>query len=244
MFTTTNHKGFLKKNTVWFAKSLNCINALGLYEYFYCQETDNCWGFVKQDNYTKLIELTKSSDEILNQFNKTTQYQIRLAIRQGAGFEIESDPNVFINFYNGFAESNNLFLIKSKGLASLKNNLFISKAIYKNRCLVMHANILDLRNKRVKMYKSASNFRMFSENRKRALCGRLNRYLHFMDMMYAKDMNMLIYDFGGYALNTQDKVLENINKFKDGFRGRLQKESNYTTYPLWILHKIKRFMNI
>ena len=234
----------MKKNTVWFAKSLNCINALGLYEYFYCQETDNCWGFVKQDNYTKLIELTKSSDEILNQFNKTTQYQIRRAIRQGAGFEIESDTNVFINFYNGFAESNNLSLVKSKNLTSLKNNLFISKARYGDNCLVMHANIIDPEIKRVQMLMSASHFRMYSDNEERAFLGRVNRFLHFMDMMYAKEMNMLVYDFGGYALNTKNEVLQNINKFKDGFRGRLQKECNYISYPLWLLLKLKRVMNI
>ena len=96
----------------------SCTWNLNSGEYLYRQETDNCWGFVKQDNYTKFIELTKSSDEILDQFNKTTKYQIRRAIRQGAEFEIESDTNVFINFYNGIAESNNLSLVKSKDLAS------------------------------------------------------------------------------------------------------------------------------
>ena len=61
----------------------------------------------------------------------------------------------------------------------------------------MHANIFDPKTKRVQLYKSASHFRMYSDNRERALSGRLNRYLHFMDMIYAKDMNRLKYDFGG-----------------------------------------------
>jgi len=244
MITVTTHKGYLKKNTVWFANSLNSINAIGLYQYFHCQETNNCWGFIKQDKYTKFIYLTKSSDEILSQFNKTTIYQIKRSIRQGVEFEIEPDLNAFINFYNGFAKSKNLSLLKSKDLAPLKKYLFISKAIYKNKCLVMHANIIDPEIKRVQMFISASHFRMYSDNKKRALLGRVNRFLHFMDMVYAKDMNMLIYDFGGYALNTEDKELQNINKFKDGFRGQLQKEGNYTSYPLWLLLGLKRVMNI
>jgi hypothetical protein len=243
MITTTIHKGFLKKNRVWFANSLNCINAIGLYEYFNCQETKNCWGYIKQDKYTKLIDLTKSSDEILSRFNKSTKYEIKRSIRQGAKYEIEPDINAFINFYNSFAESKNISLVKRKDLASLKNYLFISKAIYENDCLVMHANIIDPEIKRVQILRSASHFRMYSNNKKRALLGRLNRFLHFMDMMYAKDMNMLIYDLGGYALNTENEELQNINKFKDGFRGKLKKEYNCTSYPLWLMLNIKRVMN-
>jgi hypothetical protein len=244
MITSKIHKGFLKKNTVWFANSLNCINAIGFYEYYNCQETKNCWGYIKQNKYTKLINLTKSSDEILSRFNKTTKYEIKRSIRQGAKFEIEPDINAFINFFNKFAKSKNLPLLKIKDLDSLNKYLFISKAIYENECLVMHANIIDPEIKRVQILRSASHFRMFSNNKKRALLGRVNRFLHFMDMMYAKDMNMLIYDLGGYALNTEDEELQNVNKFKDGFRGKLHKECNYTSYPLWLLLKFKRIMNL
>lgn len=244
MITVTIHKGFLKKNTVWFADSLHRINALGFYEYFYCHETDKCLGFIKKNKYTKLIDLTKSSDEILSQFNKTTQYQIKRSIRQGVKFEIEPDLNAFISFYNDFAKTKNLSLLKGPNLTPLKNNLFISKAIYEDKYIVMHANIIDPEIKRVQLFNSASHFRTYSDNDERAFLGRVNRFLHFMDMMYAKEMNMLVYDFGGYSLNTKDEVLQNINKFKDSFRGRLQKECNYISYPLWLLLKLKRVMNI
>ena len=61
---------------------------------------------------------------------------------------------------------------------------------------------------------------------------------------YSKNEGMLIYDFGGYAPNTKDKDLQDINKFKDGFGGELKRESYYIPYPIWLLRKFKRFMNL
>ena len=109
-------------------------------------------------------------------------------------------------------------------------------------CLVMHANIIDQDLKRVHMFRSASHFRTVSDERKRGLIGRMNRFLHFEDMIYAKKMNMLKYDFGGYAINTDDKELLDINKFKDGFGGKLKRESNYLPYPIWLWRRLKRLV--
>jgi lipid II:glycine glycyltransferase (peptidoglycan interpeptide bridge formation enzyme) len=245
MLSVGFHKKHFRITQVWFANRPKRSNVLGCYEYYQCASIKNVFGFIRKDKYTKLIDLTKSPDELLGLCNRTTQYQIKRSINEGVKFLIEPDINAFIYFYNKFASSRNMRLLENSDLASFnKNNLFISKVIHEGECLVMHANIIDQNIKRVGMLNSASLYKTESDNKKRALMARANRFLHFEDMIYAKNKNMLKYDFGGYTMNTDNKILLGINKFKDGFGGKLIRESNYTSYPLWFLRKLKRFMNL
>jgi lipid II:glycine glycyltransferase (peptidoglycan interpeptide bridge formation enzyme) len=244
MISITFQKNHFKRTHIFFAKRPKISHSIGFYDYFRCESLNNIFGFKRNDSYTKLIDLTKSPDEILNHFNKTTRYQVKRAIQQEAKFSIEPDSNVFVDFYNDFARLKNLALMEGSYLNSFKNNLFISKAIHDDECLVMHANIIDFDLKRVHMFSSASHFRNVSNHEKRTFIGQLNRFLHFKDIIYAKNINMLLYDLGGYALNTKNKSLQNINKFKDGFGGELKRESTYVPYPIWLLRKFKRFMNL
>ena len=244
MISIEFHKNHLKRTHIFFAKRPKISHLIGFYDYFRCESRNNILGFKRNDSYTKLIDLTKSPDEIFNHFNKTTRYQIKRAIREKAKFSIEPDINAFVDFYNDFARLNNVARMEGSYLDSFKNNLFISKAIHKDECLIMHANIIDFELKRVHMFSSASHFRNVANHETRKLTGQFNRFLHFKDIIYAKNMNMLLYDLGGYAINTGSKSLQNINRFKDGFGGELKRESNYVPYLIWLLRKFKRFMNI
>ena len=244
MLSVEFYKKHFRITQVWFAKRPKGSNMLGCYDYYQCESIRNVFGFIRKDKYTKLIDLTKSPDALLGLCNRTTQYQIKRSINEGVKSLIEPDINAFIYFYNKFASSSNMKLLENSDLASFKNNLFISKVIHEGECLVMHANIIDQDLKRVCMLISVSFYKTVSDNKKRALIGRVNRFLHFKDMIYAKNKNMSIYDFGGYALNTGNKTLRGINQFKDGFGGKLKRESNYTSFPLWFLRKLKRFMSL
>ncbi len=73
----------------------------------------------------------------------------------------------------------------------------------------------------------------------RSLVGMANRFLHFKDMTYFKDNNYMVYDFGGYAFETNDEQLKNINDFKDSFGGTLIHESDYMPLILFVIIKIK-----
>lgn len=55
----------------------------------------------------------------------------------------------------------------------------------------------------------------------------INHIALFQAIKHAKRLEKSIFDFGGYALNTQNNVqLQAINHFKDGFRGTI------SLYPL------------
>ena len=237
------HKKHLKRTQIFFAKRPKIKHVIGFYDYFQCESINNVLGFIRTNCYTKLIDLTQSPNELLGLFNSTTRNEIKRSFRDGSKFSIETNVDPFVDFYNKFARTNNLELISSSYLASFKNNLFISKGVHDDECLVMHANIMDQDLKRVRILLSVSHFRNVSDSKKRALIGRVNRFLHFKDMIFAKNLNMERYDIGGYALNSENNILQGINKFKDGFGGELKRESNYTPCPIWILRKLKQFMN-
>ena len=243
MITIKYHKNHLKRTDIFFAKRPKMKHLIGFYDYFQCKSINTIFGFKRINCYTKLIDLTKSPEELLGLFSNTTRYEIKRSFKDGTKYSIEENFDSFIDFYNKFARSNNLELIESSYLVSFGNNLFISKGVHDDECLVMHANIMDHDFKRVRILLSASHFRKVSDRQKRALIGRVNRFLHFKDMIFAKNMNIERYDLGGYALNSEDKILQGINKFKNGFGGELKRESNYTPYLIWILRKLKRFMN-
>jgi len=71
------------------------------------------------------------------------------------------------------------------------------------------------------------------------MVGMANRFLHFENIKYFKENGYKEYDFGGYAYNTQDKHLQNINAFKAAFG---EYYLNYYSYPLYISLKIKKLL--
>jgi Pyruvate/2-oxoacid:ferredoxin oxidoreductase gamma subunit len=91
---------------------------------------------------------------------------------------------------------------------------------------------------------SASHFRFLSDDPivNRNFIGRANRFLHFQDMIYFKELGFKIYDLGGYKLNTTRVDLLNVNKFKDGFRGELVEQSHYETYSLVLMKLIHKLI--
>jgi hypothetical protein len=91
----------------------------------------------------------------------------------------------------------------------------------------MHAYLVDPSILRARLLYSASQHLSSNVASERAIIGRMNRYLHFQDMLYFKELNYKVYDMGGYAYETKDEVLQNINKFKDGFGGNLVCEYDY-----------------
>lgn len=58
----------------------------------------------------------------------------------------------------------------------------------------------------------------------RNLLGRANRLLHYQDMQTLQQMGIRFYDFGGWYPGTDDPKRLNINRFKEGFGGRVVME--------------------
>ena len=233
----------LKKFTkIWFAKKLNMNDMFKFVMYKQSSLTKNIFGFVRVPFYTLLIDLKEDVDILFTRIRKNTKYKINRASRDGVKFAIHEDIDTFLEYYNKFASLKELGQLKKEELIKLNQNLIITKAINEESdTYVMHSYVCDKELKKVRLFHSASFYE--SDDKKiRNLVGMANRFLHFEDMKYFKDNGYEEYDFGGYAYNTQDKHLKNINDFKSAFGGVLVEQSDYYSYPLYIALKIKKLL--
>ena len=227
---------------IWFARELNPNDRFKFTMYKQAELTKNIFGFVRVPFYTLLIDLTENIDILFKRIKKNTKYKINRASREGIKFAIHEDIDTFIDYYNKFATLKGLSQLKKDELIKLNQNLIITKAINEDSyTYVMHSYVCDKELKKVRLFHSASFYE--SDDKKiRNLVGMANRFLHFEDIKYFKANGYEQYDFGGYAYNTQDKHLQNINDFKAAFGGVLVEQSDYYSYPLYLALKFKKLL--
>lgn len=235
-------EGLFNYKIKYFCNEPQYSDALKFIKYMQTKCKDNIVGFKREEFFTKIIDLTKTPDELLAQCKKNTQYEIKRAEKENIKFEVIEDIGSFIRFFNLFAKSKGMSLLKESRIACFKDNLIVSKAVFEDTALTMHSYISDWVIKRVRLFHSASLFRDVDDGQRRNLVGRANRFLHYNDMLYFKRLGFEIYDMGGYAYNTDDVELKRINEFKDSFGGELMEESHYFSYPFYIFQKLKHIL--
>lgn len=191
--------------------------------------------------YTLHIDLSQSKEKLFSGISKRTRRRINTAINKDClDYLINCSPTdqeikKFAVFYNIFARNKGIGKCNPNKLKALRDEkgLFISTVRNKKgENLCYHAYLGDTEFTRI-LY-SASHFRLSEETAWRNLIGRANRFLHWMDLNYFKDQGFLIYDFGGLALNTENEVLNNIDRFKLGFGGKILSEyAFYQSQNVW-----------
>jgi lipid II:glycine glycyltransferase (peptidoglycan interpeptide bridge formation enzyme) len=184
-------------------------------------------GYFRSPFFTKTIDLCSTLNEIESHFDPKTKYEVRRAIKDGISTHINGNPGDFIKFYNAFAKTKGLGLIHESGLAKYQSDLLITYAVSNAQVVVMHAYVTDRSAGRARLLYSASLFRNEQDASVKAVIGRANRLLHAADISFFKTDGFIVYDLGGYAPNTTDDALININQFKDSFGGTLVKETDY-----------------
>lgn len=227
---------FFNRKVVWYSSKpsiWNCLTTL----YKQSAHCKPVLGYKRENFFTKVVDLTLDEKQLLAGFEKNTSYEIRRAEKDHITASVEPDVEHFKNFYNQFAKTKGLGPLNSS-INHYDTNLVITKAEYDEKEVVMHSYIIDESLKRVRLFHSASMFRDVVDAQTRAIIGRANRLLHFMDMKYFKKLGFMEYDLGGYAMDTKDESLSQINKFKDGFGGKLKLESDYLPYPMVLISKI------
>ncbi len=230
--------GFFRE--IFFASSVSYIDIFRLTRYYYPKKKPLI-GFIGKEAYTASIDISSDEEEFFSKFKKNTKYEIKRAKREGVSFEIENDLNLFYNYYNEFAKSKKLELLRYDTLLKYKNNLIITKAVKDGKILSMHGHIYD--DKIAILLFSASLFRIVKDNKERNLIGYANRFLHYEEMIYFKSLGCKIYDFGGYAYNTDNKVEQQINYFKDSFSCIPTKRYIYTSWTLSVFVFLKSIAN-
>lgn len=216
----------------YFSAKINLMDAWRFVSYIQSNDTNRKIGFIRKFRYTKILDI-RNPEECFKNFNKNTRHEIRKAERLEICFQIEENFQSFIEYYNKFARSKGLNPL-SANITKYEKFLTITKAVLGNETLCMHSYLIDKTTNKVRTFHSASLFRNKMDVKDRAIISCANRFLHYYDMLYFKKEGYIYFDLGGYAPNSKDSELENINKFKDNFGGNLIKEADFTSLPLFI----------
>ncbi len=196
------------------------------------------FGFKRFPKYTKIIDI--SNDQFVQGFCKQTLKKIRKAEEMGIVCNTLSDTRGFIDMYNEFSTNKHF----NKRMKEQDLRIFGDCHVTRGACtsdgryLVYHTYLLDESLKRVRLFYSVSIIHGQVTQEEKNLAGFANRYLHYQDMIYFKELQYTTYDFGGYAYETTDKSLMGINEFKDSFGGELIAESNYESLIIYLFKTI------
>lgn len=196
---------------------------------------------IKKSKSTVILSLCQSDEELLMAAKTKTRNQIRRAIKDKVVCAESFDVDEFVNFYNTFAQEKGLPCIAVSSCLKYKGSLHLTKAMYDNKTICYHAYLIDKSIKRSLLLYSASM--RLSEGIDRGLIGNANRYLHYFDLCFLRDLGMDIYDFGGIYLGDKDKSKIGIAEFKQSFGGSVVKVTSYYSLGFIIMSKIKTLLN-
>jgi len=172
--------------------------------------------------HTLVTDLLKEKEDLWQLIRKKIRYEIRKSENDDIicrYYDYKSINNeiitMFMRVYNQMYISKG---INVKFNTSLVNAYIRCKAImftigyYNNIPQVFHSYILD--NTNARFFYSASLFR--EDGADQALIARINKYLHWSDICYFKDIGLVKYDWGGIMNPLHPSGIDN---FKIGFGG-------------------------
>lgn len=205
----------------WYAE--HALNMDGVIRY---QQAEKPIGAEPQKFETLLSDLREDEETILSHYSKNCRYEVRRAPKEGVacavkcGKEItEQDILAFTDFFEQFWASKGISYNEKEKCRTMMRQyaaagaMALTTASVGEKLLVYHTYILD--KQRVRLYQSASQFRT-DESITTKIVGFANRYLHYQDMLFFKNMGKEQYDWGG-AGKAED--VESITKFKESFGG-------------------------
>lgn len=159
------------------------------------------------------LDLTLPEADLLRAMGKTTRYEIRhgaaCGFHQHSWFtDSAGQIGLFADFYDAFAAAKHLEPSDRKWLAhhAAAGTLDLSSiSDAQQNPLVWHAYFRD--RSHVRLRYSASTPRDAADAELRALTGRANRYLHWLDITRFREAGVTTYDFGGWYPGSSDKAL-------------------------------------
>ncbi|MCB2208716.1 MAG: hypothetical protein KQH67_10530 [Bacteroidetes bacterium] len=196
--------------------------------------------FIKKRRFTIIVSLNEDKETLFSNFKTKTRNEIRRAIKENVEFGIETNRHNFLSFYNAFAIKKGQRTISDDSFMRLKN-LVITKASLNDNPLVMHAYLMHEENATVRLINSAST--RLEKKTNNAFIGWANRFLHYQDMIYFKDRNIVQYDLGGTAHHTRKKDKHKIEAFKSEFGGTTIEEYFYESIPHYLGLQLYSLLN-
>lgn len=216
------HLGKYKK-VVWFNTKKNNYNGTHFKD---SKVKMNRLLYSKSQSFTLISNLDLEEDELLKRMDKGTKYEVKRSLKEAEVDVKDISLDTFIEVYNRFVETKGLNKI-NRGMMNFEPAVIIRGAFISDALVAAHAYTYSKNLGIVRLLYSVTEPRMNDDADLRSKVGRTNRFLHFDDMKYFKNIGFRTYDFGGFAKDTNDRGLQGINKFKQGFGGEVTQLENY-----------------
>lgn len=196
--------------------------------------------------YTLINDLLSTEEELLGKVKKNCKYEIRRAEKEGAitciyrdKHELETNEviNKFKKVYNEMFKAKDLeyYFNEDLSLAGIEaKQLVVTTNALSNDpdCVVYHAYLVD-GTSAVLMYSASPLWEDGDKERANAI-GRLNKHLHWKDMLWFKENGYSRYEWGG--ISNPDEP-NGIDRFKAEFGGEVVCYANYLV-PCSLLGRI------
>lgn len=194
---------------------------------FFIQGASPPSGLPHKEFHTRHIDLSRSEEDLFNDFSETTRYEVRRTLKENtvSSFALrtptDSDILHFCEQYGLFrqekgmdddgGESQRFYIGNMRELTQQNAYVMTFCRIGADAPLAFHSYIFD--GIRARLHLSLSFFRG-KDNKFRQQVSRANRSLIWSDMRYFKALGTKIYDVGGVSDD-----LPSIKEFKEGFGG-------------------------
>jgi hypothetical protein len=176
---------------------------------------------------TSLVDLTRGTDELFKDLNRTSRIQIRRMERMGDRIKVRRNGDAdadFLAVYNQFVGvKRHSEKLSTRRLQQLKPFIDIFVSYFEDRPICAHAYIRDQRLKRVGLMLAGST--RLSGRDTPVFVGSVNRWLHWHEIQLYKSEGMEVYDLGGTGHSSLEK--EAIARFKLSLGGKQVVEHNY-----------------
>lgn len=230
MIQTIYKKGPISINHVWYLKDSSELEKLNKADAYFLHGVSNVEPSgvsLRKIQSTLVSDLTIDKDEAYAKLSRTFRNHINRCKKEERKYEIisadeiekrEDLVNKFIASYNQMYASKGMGTVFNKAQfdAYVKEKAVCLCAAYIDaEPVVFHAYIVDENNAR--LWYSCSNFR--EEKEIAAEIGRLNKYLHWQEMMAFGEKGIRFYDWGG--VDFDNPAVKGISDFKAKFGGEI-----------------------
>ena len=163
----------------WFAGTVALADAFVPTIYMQCRGRHQRIGFIRKNFETKVIDLSKSEEQLISEIEKTTMYEVRRAKKDGVKVLESVEWGEFVERYNVFAEQKKLRPISLALIETFHPFVRLIIATSDGEYLAGHVYLIDRDTARSRLLYSVGSHRSEVDSKWRAHVGRANRYLHW-----------------------------------------------------------------
>jgi len=221
---------FLRRGEVWFDQEPDQSLVDWIY---YRQRPSRVPGSKWNYFHTILIDLINPAEALFQSCNKSTRYKIRRGrdvdkfLCENLTPITEDKLNRFAEIYKPFAAQRGLGSLDRARLEQLAKEGYLELSVVKNHegtSLVHH--IYYRGPNRSCLLHSVSSHKAMEDSLARSAAARANCLLTWCDILRHKEQGLKHFDFGGWYPGTTDQTRLDINRFKEGFGGKVVREYN------------------